>query len=89
MQQAEAAEGEESSDDEDAQPPSRGPRHLDGSNDTPTSSRLQVTPTQPPPQSSIVEDLGDPSEDESDLQQPPMGSMVEDLGDPSESETEL
>lgn len=37
----------------------------------------------------MVEDLGDPSDDESVSQQPPQGSMVEDLGDPSESEEEL
>jgi hypothetical protein len=90
MQQAEAAEAEESSDEEADAPPSRGPRQVDGSNDTPaSSSRLPVPSTQQPPQSSIIEDLGDPSEDESESQQPPMGSMVEDLGDPSESETEL
>jgi hypothetical protein len=90
MQQAEAAEAEESPDEEADEPPSQGPRHLDGSNDArASSSRLQVPSTQPPHQSSIIEDLGDPSEDESVSQQPPMGSMVEDLGDPSDSEKEL
>jgi len=37
----------------------------------------------------MVEDLGDPSDDESVSQRPPQSSMVEDLGDPSESEEEL
>ncbi|KAF2825353.1 hypothetical protein CC86DRAFT_295071 [Ophiobolus disseminans] len=71
MQLAEAAEAEESSDDEAVQAPSR--------------SRMQVPGTQ----QSMVEDLGDPSDDESMEQQPPNGTMasiVEDLGDPSESE---
>jgi hypothetical protein len=90
MQQAEAADAEDSSDGEANQPSSQVPRHLDGSNDTPaSSSRLQVRSTQLPPQSSIIEDLGDPSDDESASQQPPMGSIVEDLGDPSDSEMEL
>jgi hypothetical protein len=79
MQQAEAADAEDSSDGEGNQPSSQVLRHLDGSNETP----------QQPPQSSIVEDLGDPSDDESVSQQPPMGSIVEDLGDPSDSEMEL
>jgi hypothetical protein len=50
---------------------------------------LRESNTQQPPQASIVEYLGDPSDAESASQQPPMGSMVEDLGDPSESEEEL
>ncbi|KAH7074086.1 zinc-finger of the MIZ type in Nse subunit-domain-containing protein [Paraphoma chrysanthemicola] len=80
MQQAEAAQAEESSEDEEVVRP-KDHRVPNGSN-----SRLQVPSTQQPPQSSIVEDLGDPSDDESEMQQPPMGSMVEDLGDPSDSE---
>jgi hypothetical protein len=84
MQQAEAAEAEESSDDE------AETKHFAGSNGAPRSSAmLRDSNTQQPPQASIVEDLGDPSDAESASQQPPMGSMVEDLGDPSESEEEL
>jgi hypothetical protein len=76
MQQAEAAEAEESSDD--------------GSNDVPGSSAIQVRATRQPPQASMVEDLGDLSDGESQSpQRPPLSSMVEDLGDPSESEDEL
>jgi hypothetical protein len=83
MQQAEAADAENSSDDEAARAPKRGTRQLDGSNDMPDpSSRVQIQSTQ---QSSIIEDLGDPSDDE----QPPNSSIVEDLGDPSSSEDEL
>jgi hypothetical protein len=90
MQQAEAADAEDSSDDEAVQAPKRNVRQLDGSNDARhLPSRLQIPSTQQPPQSSIVEDLGDPSDDESVSQQPPQGSMVEDLGDPSESEDDL
>jgi len=69
MQQAEAAEAEESSDDEAVQAPR-------------SSSRMQVPATQ----QSVVEDLGDPSDEEMVEQEPPMGSIVEDLGDPSDSE---
>lgn len=94
MQQAEAAEAEESSDDEDVQAPRAGTRQADTKGSAPSSSRLQVPSTQGPPQSSIIEDLGDPSDDEEPSQHtlqhaPPMSSMVEDLGDPSESEDEL
>ncbi|KAF2026582.1 hypothetical protein EK21DRAFT_115638 [Setomelanomma holmii] len=73
MQQAEAAEAEESSDEEVQV--TRRPN--DGED-----SKLQVPGTQ----QSIVEDLGDPSDVESEVQQPLMSSMVEDLGDPSDSE---
>jgi hypothetical protein len=90
MQKAEAAGAEDSSDDEAAQTSRRGAQQVDGSNDTPKSSlRPQVPRTQQPPRSSTVEDLGDPSEDESASERPPQGSMIEDLGDPSESEDEL
>jgi E3 SUMO-protein ligase NSE2 len=85
MQQSEAAEAEESSEDEAVQAPRGSARQVNGSN----SSRLQVPSTQQPPRSSIIEDLGDPSDDESISQQPPVGTMVEDLGDPSGSEAEL
>jgi hypothetical protein len=84
MQQAEAAEAEESSDDEGET------KHFDGSNDVPGSSAIQVLATRQPPPASMVEDLGDPSDGESQSQErPPLSSMVEDLGDPSESEDEL
>jgi hypothetical protein len=84
VQQAEAAEAEESSDDEGET------KNFDGSNDVPDSSAIQVPSTQQPPQASIIEDLCDPSDGESQSQQrPPVSSMVEDLGDPSESEDEL
>ena len=92
MQQAEAAEAEESSEDEAVQAPRAGTRLSDNVKSTPAaSSRLQVPSTQRPPQSSIIEDLGDPSDDDEEPSQqaPPMSSMVEDLGDPSESEDEL
>jgi hypothetical protein len=78
MQQAEAAQAEESSDDE------AETKHFSGSNNAPSSSAMLQ-----PSQASIIEDLGDPSDAESIAQQPPLGSMVEDLGDPSESEEEL
>ncbi|KAF1912108.1 zinc-finger of the MIZ type in Nse subunit-domain-containing protein [Ampelomyces quisqualis] len=80
IQNAAAAEAEESSDEEDQAP--RG--STSGS-----SAKLQVPSTQQPPQSSIIEDFGDPSEDESMSQQPPASSIVMDLGEPSESEAEL
>lgn len=80
MQQAEAVQAEESSGDEEVVRP-KDQKVPNGSN-----SRVQILSTQQPPQSSIVEDLGDPSDDESDVQQPPMSSIVEDLGDPSDSE---
>lgn len=91
MQQAEAAEAEESSEDEAIQAPRADTNRLDHVKDTPTSSsRPHVPSKQQPPKSSIIEDLGDPSDDDEPSQQaPPMSSMVEDLGDPSESEDEL
>lgn len=52
MQQAEAAEAEESSDDEEVQAPSR--------------SRMQVPATQ----DSVVEDFGEPSDEEMEDQPP-------------------
>jgi hypothetical protein len=62
MQQAEAADDEDSSDDE-LQAPRREIQQLDGSDDEPqSSSRLQVPATQQPSQSSINEDLGSPSD---------------------------
>jgi|TARA_R110002003_G_scaffold62_9_gene5623 hypothetical protein len=81
MQQAEAAEAEESSDDE-KQVPRRKDQEFAGS----SGSGLRAPSTQHPPRSSIVEDLGDPSDDGSEVEQPPMGSMIEDLGDTSDSE---
>jgi hypothetical protein len=71
MQQAEAAEAEDSSEDEEVQAPRSKPK-------------MQVPGTQ----QSVVEDLGEPSEEEEgeSTPQPPQGSMVEDLGDASESE---
>ena len=54
MQRAEAANDEESSDDE-VQAPRREIQQLDGSDD-------DVPATQQPPQSTIIEDLGDPSD---------------------------
>jgi hypothetical protein len=58
LQQAEAADAEDSSEDE-VQAPRRETMQLDGSNDEP---QLPVRATQRPPQSSIVEDLGAPSD---------------------------
>ncbi|KAL5118611.1 hypothetical protein ACEQ8H_003462 [Pleosporales sp. CAS-2024a] len=91
MQQAEAADAEESSDDEAVQAPRTATRQVDGNNDTPRSpSRQDATLSQQPPVSTIIEDLGDPSEDESKSQDAPPASRIEDLGDPpSESEDEL
>ncbi|KAH7381292.1 zinc-finger of the MIZ type in Nse subunit-domain-containing protein [Phaeosphaeria sp. MPI-PUGE-AT-0046c] len=91
MQQAEAAEAEESSDDEAVQAPRAGTRQLNDVKSTPAvSSRPQALSLQQLPQSSMIEDLGEPSDDgEPSQQAPPMSSMVEDLGDPSESEDEL
>lgn len=90
MQQAEAAEAEESSEDEAVQAPRAGARPMNVKSTSALPSRTQVPSTQQPPQSSMIEDLGDPSDDEEPSQQaPPMSSMVEDLGDPSESEDEL
>jgi hypothetical protein len=66
MQQAEAAETEDSSDDE-VQAPCRDIQQLDGSDDEPESLRLQVPATQQPPQSSIIEDLGDPSDSDTEM----------------------
>jgi hypothetical protein len=63
MQQAEAAAAEDSSDDE-VQAPRRDMQQLDGRDDEPESSRLQVPATQQLTQSSIIEDLGDPSDSE-------------------------
>lgn len=78
IQEAEAAAAQESSDEEEQVPRARK---------SVPAPKLEVPSTQQPHQSSIIEDLGDPSEDES--QQPPASSMVMDLGDPSESEAEL
>ncbi|KAH8707537.1 zinc-finger of the MIZ type in Nse subunit-domain-containing protein [Phaeosphaeriaceae sp. PMI808] len=91
IQQAETAAAEESSED-DEQVPRRSGQQL--SEDPPKSSiRPQIPRTQQAPQSSIVEDLGDPSESEDDdsmhHRRPPTSSIVEDLGDPSDSEEEI
>jgi hypothetical protein len=62
MQKAEL-EGDSSEDE--VQAPRQDIRQIDGSDDvTETPSRLQVSGTQQPPESSIVEDLGDPSDSE-------------------------
>lgn len=77
MQQAEAAEAEESSDDEAVQVPRASAR---------ARPRVKEEERVPATQQTIVEDLGDPSDDDEDEAPPPTASMVEDLGDPSESE---
>jgi hypothetical protein len=74
MQAIEANEQAESSDDDEVQAPQN------------TAQQVQVAATQQPPQSSIIEDLGEPSEDELMSPQPPRSSNVEDLGDPSDSD---
>ncbi|KAG9187534.1 E3 SUMO-protein ligase NSE2 [Alternaria panax] len=63
MQQAEL-EGDDS--DDDVQAPRRESQQTDGSDDDmpDAPSRLQAPGTQQPPQSSVIEDLGDPSDSE-------------------------
>jgi hypothetical protein len=62
MQQAEL-EGDSS--DDDVQAPRREVQQIDGSDDMPdSSSRVRIPGSQQPPQSSIIEDLGDPSDSE-------------------------
>ncbi|KAH7397330.1 zinc-finger of the MIZ type in Nse subunit-domain-containing protein [Pyrenochaeta sp. MPI-SDFR-AT-0127] len=68
MQQAEAEEAEESSDEEEIQAPQWKPQRLDGSFvSSQLSNRLRVSASQQPPTSSIVEDLGTPSESDTDM----------------------
>jgi hypothetical protein len=55
---------EDDDSDDDVQAPRREVRQIDGNDDMPDSSRLQVPGSQPPPQSSVIEDLGDPSDSE-------------------------
>jgi hypothetical protein len=59
------AELEDDSSDDEVQAPRREIQQVDGSDDLPGSpERLQVPASQQPPESSIVEDLGSPSESE-------------------------
>ncbi|KAF1938945.1 hypothetical protein EJ02DRAFT_457450 [Clathrospora elynae] len=66
MQQTEAQEAEDSSDDE-VQAPCRDVELIDSDEETQESSRLQVSATQQPPNSSIVEDLGSPGTNDEDV----------------------
>jgi hypothetical protein len=73
IRRLQASRDAESSDDDEVQAPRN------------TALHTQVLATQQPPQSSIIEDPGEPSENE------PMtrlleSSNVEDLGDPSDSD---
>lgn len=63
MQQAEADEGEESSDDETRAPSQSDPQSKSSNGAPQSSSRLEVSETQ----QGIIEDLGDPSDSDEEM----------------------